>query len=74
MNGIEAIVKEAGVFEYGFADTEEIVFSQDVRDMCAANTCRGYGKTWSCPPGIGTLAECRERLQAYKRMLLFSVK
>jgi predicted metal-binding protein len=34
----------------------------EVREMCAANTCGKYGKCWSCPPGCGTLDECRERI------------
>ena len=33
-----------------------------------------YGKTWSCPPGFGTIAECRERLQNYDKLLVFSGK
>ena len=43
---------------------------QDVRDMCRADTCRAYGKNWTCPPHCGTLAECEEKMQRYRRGLL----
>ena len=38
---------------------------QAVRDMCAADQCRAYGKNWTCPPHCGTLEECAARLQQY---------
>lgn len=62
------------MFQYGFVDTADIRFSQEVRGMCEVNTCRQYGKTWACPPAIGTVEECRARVQRYDRMLVFSVK
>ena len=74
MSELDRILTEAGVFQYGFVDTADIRFSQEVRGMCAVNTCRQYGKTWACPPAIGTVEECRARVQRYDRMLVFSVK
>ena len=66
--------KEAGFFEYGLLDTRDLVFYPEVRDMCAKNTCRAYGTTWACPPAVGTLEECREKVLGYGKMLLLSVK
>lgn len=43
---------------------------QEVRDMCAADKCRAYGKNWTCPPHCGTLAECEEKMQRYRRGIL----
>lgn len=43
---------------------------QDVRDMCAADKCRAYGKNWTCPPHCGTLAQCEARMRGYSRGLL----
>ena len=74
LSELDRILAEAGVFQYGFVDTADIRFSQEVRGMCAVNTCRQYGKTWACPPAIGTVEECRARVQRYDRMLVFSVK
>ena len=71
---LEHILVEAGVYQYGRVDTADIRFLQEVRGMCEANTCRQYGKTWACPPAIGTVEECRARVQQYDAMLVFSVK
>ena len=74
MSELDRILAEAGVFQYGFVNIADIRFSQEVRGMCEVNTCRQYGKTWACPPAIGTVEECRARVQRYDRMLVFSVK
>lgn len=46
-------------------DPTTIDLKPEVRDMCAANTCGKYGKCWSCPPGCGTLEECKAKLAEY---------
>jgi len=43
---------------------------QDVRDMCVSDTCRAYGKNWTCPPHCGTLAECCAKIQSYSHGIL----
>lgn len=42
----------------------------EVRQMCEANTCRQYGANWSCPPGCGSLEECRANIAGYSEGLL----
>ena len=42
-------------------------FNPAVRDMCAADRCRSYGRCWTCPPGCGTLEEVSARAAAYRR-------
>lgn len=51
-------------------DINKIELQKAVRDMCAANQCGQYGKNWSCPPGCGTLEECRNRLTGYHKGIL----
>lgn len=41
-----------------------------VRDMCAADKCRAYGKNWTCPPACGSLEECDGRMQSYRHGIL----
>lgn len=41
----------------------------EVRDMCH-NGCHRYGTCWSCPPGCGTLEQCRQRLSACRQGIL----
>jgi predicted metal-binding protein len=42
----------------------------EVRDMCRADSCRAYGKNWTCPPHCGSLADCQQQMQQFQRGLL----
>ena len=62
------------IHEFGFVDTDKIVASQMVRDLCAKNSCGAYAKTWACPPGVGTLEECSAKMKAYKTCFVFTTR
>ena len=64
--------KKVGIDHFGVISTNEIVFGQEIRDICAGNACRGYGKSWACPPAMGTVEECRERCLSFENALVFS--
>lgn len=51
-------------------DVSTLEFMDDVRSMCAADRCHAYGKTWSCPPAIGSLDEMREKASHYSKGFL----
>ena len=74
MDKLRQLMDKAGVFQYGLTDTAKIRFTKEVRAMCEVNTCRQYGKTWACPPAVGSVEECRARVQQYDTMVVFSVK
>ena len=59
---------EAGFVYAAPLDPGTIVLKEEVRQMCAA--CGRYGKCWSCPPGCGTLEECRGRVACYRNGIL----
>lgn len=64
----EQCIKEAldaGFSHVQLLDCTTMELREDVREMCAANTCGMYGKNWSCPPGCGTLESCRKRVGKY---------
>lgn len=65
-----SLAKEAGFTYCVPLDPATIELKSEVRDMCAVNTCGMYGKSWSCPPGCGTLEECGERMKGYTRGVL----
>ena len=67
---LSALAQSAGFTAWAALDTATIELKPQVRDMCAANACGQYGKRWSCPPGCGTLDECRELLKGYTRGIL----
>ena len=61
-----ALAKECGFTHAAALDVSTLHVMQDVRDMCAVNTCGMYDKRWSCPPGCGSLEECAARIARYK--------
>lgn len=60
-----AIAKECGFDAVGPLDPKKLQFLPEVRDMCAADKCQNYNRSWSCPPACGTLEENKERCQQY---------
>ena len=64
MNWLET-AKEIG-FEYvGNISMESLRVLDDVRNMCAADKCKSYQRSWSCPPACGNLEHCQKRLGGY---------
>lgn len=64
--------KALGIHEHAVLPIGRINFSDEVRKACEANYCGGYGKTWACPPGVGTVEECREKCNQFKYVYIFS--
>ena len=44
-----------------FSDAEVL------RDACRADDCHLYGRSWACPPAVGTVAKVVSRVCAYRR-------
>ena len=64
------LAKECGFDSYGRLDVSTLEFLPEVRDMCAANTCGMYNKSWGCPPGCGSLEEMREKVKGFTQGVL----
>lgn len=62
--------KAAGFETVGELDVSTLNALPEVRDMCAVNTCGMYGKRWSCPPGCGSIEECKAKMEKYSRGIL----
>jgi len=52
--------------------TTEIIFSEHVRLACKQNHCGCWGKTWSCPPGCGSLEELKTICLQYEYILIMT--
>lgn len=65
-------LKEIGIHQYGIVSPAEIVFDEEIRKICENNVCRLYGKTWACPPAVGTVSQCRERCLQYENAMVFN--
>ena len=59
------------LYVYGFIDPQKLEFSDRIRYICE-HDCPMYGSSWACPPGVGSLEECKARCLGYKNCLLIS--
>lgn len=66
---LERQMGELPIVQYEFFKTGELTFSERVRAICEQE-CPRYGRSWACPPAVGTVEECRERCLAYPDALL----
>jgi predicted metal-binding protein len=67
---LTATAKTCGFDAAGELDVGKLEFLQDVRDMCAADKCHNYGRSWSCPPAAPALEDMRDTVKKYSRGLL----
>lgn len=68
---LEAFIAQFPVYQYNFIDPEEITFTERVRWICQTQ-CLRFGKSWSCPPGVGTVDACKRHCRSYPQALFFS--
>src|SRR5699024_2566358 len=54
----------------GDLDVSLIEVREEVREACSGNKCQAFETNWSCPPGCGTLEECKERMEEYKKGII----
>ena len=69
---INDIADKSGFSEYGYLSVGSLNFYSEVRSLCESNSCRNYATSWACPPAVGTIDECRARVEHYDNALLFS--
>ena len=46
-------------------DPRSLTAREDVRAMCAEDKCGAYNKNWTCPPAVGTVERCQQRMGQY---------
>ena len=59
------------LYIYDFVDPKELEFNNRIRWICE-NECPMYGKSWACPPGVGTLNQCKGKCLTHENCLLIS--
>ena len=64
MNWIE-LARSAGFEEVFDLNMDSLHVLPEVREMCSADRCRRYGKSWSCPPACGSIEHCAARIKEY---------
>lgn len=68
---IDEFIAAYPVAQYAVLPSAEVPFSEKVRHICRTE-CPRYGKSWSCPPAVGEVADCRARCLAYPHALVFT--
>ena len=68
---LEAQLSELPVYVYQFLDPKELEFTDRVRWICE-HECPMYGKTWACPPAVGSVNHCKARCRSYQNALMIS--
>lgn len=71
MELLEAQLNQLPLYLYGWVDPRELEFSHRVRWICE-HECAMYGKSWACPPGVGTVESCRQKCLSYQKCLIIS--
>lgn len=68
---IESQLLELPLMQYEWLTPQELTFKEEVRTICRQE-CPMYGKSWSCPPAVGTVEECKGDSLAYEGVFLFT--
>lgn len=62
---------ELPLYIYDHLDLEELEFSSRIRWICE-NECPMYGRSWACPPGVGSVNHCKGKCLSYQNCLMIS--
>lgn len=68
---LEEQLAELPLYGYFFLKTEQLLFTERVRYICQYE-CSRYGKSWACPPAVGTVEECMARCRSYPDFLMIA--
>ena len=60
---------ELPLYTFFYIDPNQLEFSDRIRYICQAE-CPRYGKSWACPPGVGSVANCKAKCLSYKECLV----
>ena len=66
---LEQQLSELPLYAYFFTDPQQLEFSQRIRYICQTE-CPRYGESWACPPGVGSVEECKARCLNYRECLV----
>ena len=68
---LEEKLAELPLYIYDHIDPNELEFSDRIRWICE-HECPMYGKTWACPPGVGSVSHCKAKCLGYENCLMIS--
>ena len=68
---LEEKLAELPLYIYDFIDPKELEFSDRIRWICE-HECPMYGKSWACPPGVGSVGACKGKCLKFENCLMIS--
>ena len=68
---LEQQLAELPLYIYDFLDPRELEFSDRIRWICE-HECPMYGKSWACPPGVGSVEACKGKCLRFENCLMIS--
>ena len=68
---LESQLAELPLYAYHFLEPKDLEFSDRIRWICE-HECPMYGKTWACPPGVGSVEHCKAKCHSYKDCLMIA--
>ena len=66
---LEQQLLELPLYTYFYIEPGQLEFSERIRYICQAE-CPRYGQSWACPPGVGSVAECKAKCLDYRECLV----
>jgi predicted metal-binding protein len=62
---------ELPLYTYEWIDPAKLEFNDRIRWICQ-HECPMYGKSWACPPAVGTVTECEGKCRRYNNCLMIA--
>ena len=66
---LEEQLSQLPLYAYFYIDPKSLEFSDRIRWICE-NECPRYGKSYACPPAVGSVAACKEKCLSYSDCLV----
>ena len=66
---IEDLLSQLPLYGYFWIDPKDLEFSSRIRWICE-NECPMYGKSWACPPAVGSVDSCKAKCLVYQQCLM----
>ena len=68
---LEQGLADLPLYTYHFITPDDLEFADRIRWICE-HDCPMYGKTWACPPGVGSVKECEAKCKKFQNCLMIS--
>ena len=66
---LEQQLSELPLYTYFYITPDQLEFSDRIRYICKTE-CPRYGKSWACPPGVGSVEDCKAKCLGYRECLV----